>query len=94
MDVNFRDEMVGVARFSKQNEQGTDTLAITTDGGLTWSLVSTVAAPSGSVVFERNGKRLWFFQGPNALVSEDLGATWSVQAAPVNLNYINDAAES
>ncbi|MBE0643722.1 MAG: S8 family serine peptidase [Bacteroidetes bacterium] len=93
VDVNFRDEMVGVARFSKQNEVGTDTLALTTDGGLTWSLISTVAAPSGSIVFERSGKRLWFFQGPNALVSEDLGATWSVQAAPVNFNYINDAAE-
>ena len=93
VDVNFRDEMVGVARFSKQNEQGSDTLALTTDGGLTWSLISTVAAPSGSVLFERGGSRLWFFQGANALVSTDLGATWNAQAAPSDFNYVNDAAE-
>lgn len=93
VDVNFRDALVGVARFSKQGEQGTDTLAITTDGGVTWSLVSTVAVPSGSVVFERNGARLWFFQESNALVSTDLGATWSVQPAPTDFNFINDAAE-
>ncbi|MDX9759222.1 MAG: S8 family serine peptidase [Bacteroidota bacterium] len=93
VDVNFRDALVGVARFSKQGEQGTDTLAITTDGGSTWSLVSTVAVPSGSVVFERNGARLWFFQESNALVSTDLGATWSVQPAPADFDFINDAAE-
>ena len=93
VDVNFRDEMTGVARFSKQNDQGSDTLAVTTDGGLTWSLVSTIAAPSGSVVFERGGKRLWFFQGANALTSTDLGATWSVQPAPSDFNFISDATE-
>jgi subtilisin family serine protease len=93
VDVNFRDALVGVARFSKQAEQGTDTLALTTDGGLTWSLISTVAAPSGSTAFERGGKRLWFFQGANVLVSTNLGATWTVQAAPADFNYVNDAAE-
>lgn len=93
VDVNFRDEMVGVARFSKQVDVGTDTLALTMDGGMTWSLISTIAAPSGSVIFERGGKRLWFFQGPNAFVSEDLGATWYVQPAPTGFNYINDATE-
>ncbi len=93
VDVNFRDELVGIARFSKQAEQGTDTLALTLDGGLTWSLISTIAAPSGSTAFERGGKRLWFFQGANALVSTNLGATWNVQAAPSDFNYVNDAAE-
>ncbi|MFZ1730379.1 MAG: S8 family serine peptidase [Bacteroidota bacterium] len=93
VDVNFRDEMVGVARFSKQVDVGTDTLALTVDGGLSWSLISTIAAPSGSVIFERGGKRLWFFMGANAFVSEDLGATWNVQAAPSSFNYINDATE-
>ena len=93
VDVNFRDELVGVARFSKQVDQGTDTLALTTDGGLTWSLISTIAAPSGSVAFERGGARLWFFQGPNVLVSTDLGATWNAQAAPPDFDFVNDAAE-
>jgi subtilisin family serine protease len=93
VDVSFRDEMVGVARFSKQGDTGTDTLALTTDGGVTWSLISSVAVPFGSVIFERGGTRLWFFQGPNALVSTDLGASWSVQPAPSDFNFISDAAE-
>ncbi|MBR9976427.1 MAG: S8 family serine peptidase [Bacteroidetes bacterium] len=93
VDVNFRDELTGVARFSKQNEQGSDTLALTVDGGLTWSLISTVAVPSGSVIFERTGKRLWFFQEMNALVSTDLGATWSAQPTPSDFNFVSDAAE-
>jgi photosystem II stability/assembly factor-like uncharacterized protein len=93
VDVNFRDDMVGVARFSKQVDVGTDTLALTRDGGLTWTLISTIAAPSGSVIFERGGDRLWFFQGANAFVSTNLGVTWNVQAAPTAFNYINDATE-
>lgn len=93
MDINFRDEMVGVTRFAKQVDVGTDTLALTMDGGMTWSLISTIAAPYGSLTFERGGKRLWYFMGGNAFVSMDLGATWSVQAAPVSFNYINDATE-
>ncbi|PLX32275.1 MAG: hypothetical protein C0600_03330 [Ignavibacteria bacterium] len=92
-DITFRDQMTGVARFSEQNSQGTDTLAVTTDGGLTWSLISTIAAPYGSVVFERGGERLWFMTSGNAYASTDLGVTWNVQATPLSFDFVNDAAE-
>jgi len=93
VDVTFRDAMVGAARFSRLNDVGTDTLAITQDGGQTWSLVSTIAAPYGSVIWERQGERLWFLQSPNAYVSTDLGATWSVQPTPYTFWPVFDAAE-
>ncbi|MBR9976518.1 MAG: T9SS type A sorting domain-containing protein, partial [Bacteroidetes bacterium] len=93
VDISFRDEMVGVARFSKQGELGTDTLALTTDGGLSWSLISTIAAAGGTVIFEREGKRLWFFQQSNAFVTTDLGQTWSVQPTPMDFDFIRDAVE-
>jgi subtilisin family serine protease/photosystem II stability/assembly factor-like uncharacterized protein len=91
VDMSFRDEMVGVARFSMQGEQGTDTLALTTDGGLNWSLISTIAAPGGTVIFERGGKRLWYFQQGNAFVSTDLGESWGVQPTPMDFDFIRDA---
>jgi len=91
IDVSFRDTRTGVARFSRQADQGTDTLAVTRDGGETWQLISSVAAPSGTAFFERGGKRLWFLRGANALVSTDVGATWRLHPAPADFNYISDA---
>lgn len=93
LDMTFRDAYVGAVRFSSQNDQGTDTLAITQDGGQTWSLVSTIAAPYGSIVWERGGERLWFLQSPNAYVTTDLGATWTIQPTPYTFWPVSDAAE-
>lgn len=93
VDITFRDAMVGAARFSRLNDVGTDTLALTQDGGQTWSLISSIAAPYGSIIWERQGERLWYLQSPNAYVSTDLGATWSVQPTPYTFWPVFDAAE-
>jgi len=93
IDITFRDSMVGAARFSRQADQGTDTLAITRDGGQTWSIVTNLNVPYGSITYERGGERLWVFTDGNAFVTTDIGATWAVQPAPWDFDFINDAAE-
>ena len=86
-DLSFRDAKVGVIRFSSQNGEGNDTLAVTQDGGATWSLVSTINAPYGSVVFETGGKKLWYIRGDGAFVTDDLCKTWKAQAIPHDMTY-------
>ncbi|MCB2204750.1 S8 family serine peptidase [bacterium] len=93
IDISFRDELVGAARFSRQNDEGTDTLALTTDGGENWTIVSNLDVPYGSIVWERFGERLWVFTDNNAYVTTDVGVTWEVQPAPWDFDFISDAAE-
>ncbi|MDT8322859.1 MAG: S8 family serine peptidase [Bacteroidota bacterium] len=93
IDISFRDELVGAARFSRQADQGTDTLALSTDGGETWSIISNLIVPFGSIVWERGGERLWVFTDGNAYSTTDIGATWAVQPVPSDFNFISDAAE-
>ncbi len=91
LDISFRDANVGIARFGINNNTGTDTLAVTSDGGATWSILTSLSGGSGTVFFERGGKRLWFLKETNALVSTDVGATWTVRPAPPALDFVSDA---
>jgi subtilisin family serine protease/photosystem II stability/assembly factor-like uncharacterized protein len=101
LNVSFRDVNVGAIHFSAQNNVGTNALAITTDGGARWSLVNTIQiTASADMIMEREGTRLWLILDGNVYVTRDLGKTWSVEAHPSGLNYINvsdmvnDAAQS
>jgi hypothetical protein len=91
LDISFRDANVGIARFGRNNDTGTDTLAVTTDGGVTWTILSSINGGFGSVFFERGGKRLWYLKDNNAFVSTDVGATWGVFPAPPGMDFVSDA---
>ncbi len=91
VDISFRDEMVGIARFSNVNGSGTDTLAVTQDGGQTWTILTSLAGGGGTAMFERGGRRLWFLKETNAYVSTDLGATWRVRPTPTEFDFVSDA---
>lgn len=90
--VTFRDASTGVIRFSSQNGQGSDTLALTTDGGVTWKLISTIDAADGAITFERFGTRLWYFRAFSGFVSTDLGSTWTSVAVPPGMSFVSHAA--
>jgi hypothetical protein len=91
VDVSFRDEKVGVLRFSRQNDTGSDTLAVTMDGGATWSILGSMGGGYGTVMFERGGRRLWYLRENAAFVSTDIGATWTARPAPRNMDFVSDA---
>jgi len=84
VNISFADALRGVARFTaQQNQGGEEMLAVTSDGGETWTPLTNVQMQSGGAVqFEPNGKRLWLIQGSNARVSEDMGQSWYSQAVP------------
>ncbi|MDH7514301.1 MAG: S8 family serine peptidase [Bacteroidota bacterium] len=89
VDISFRDQFVGAIRFSVQNNTGTNALAVTTDGGETWSLVNTIQmTPYGSIIMEPNGKRLWLLRDGNSYVSSNLGQTWRVEPRPSGFDPI------
>jgi photosystem II stability/assembly factor-like uncharacterized protein len=91
-NITFKDKNTGIARFSSQNGQGTDTLALTTDGGSTWKILTSIDAPDGSVVFERFGTRLWYFQAYSGFVSSDLGFSWTAVAVPPDMSFVSCTA--
>lgn len=84
VDMAFADQQRGMIRFTTQTDQGgTNALAVTNDGGLSWTLLNSINVTTGGTIeVEPDGKRFWFMQGNNAWVSKDLGATWTVQATP------------
>ena len=82
-DISFRDALVGAIRFSVQNSSGSNALAVTTDGGETWTPVTSMAMTQfGSIVMERGGTRLWLLRDGNAYITRDLGKTWTVEPRP------------
>ncbi len=90
VDMVFADSRRGMIRFTTQTSSGgTNALAVTSDGGETWTQLSTITVTTGgSIEVEPDGKRFWFMQGTNAHVSSDLGATWTVQATPGGFGLI------
>ncbi len=86
--ISFRDQNVGAIRYSRQSDTSTlagdiDGLGITTDGGMTWTTLSTIDVSSGGQMqMERHGQRLWVMTGGLCYVSTDLGATWTMVATP------------
>lgn len=90
VDMAFADQQRGMIRFTTQTSQGgTNALAVTTDGGETWTLLNSInVTTGGGIEVEPGGKRFWFMQGSNAWVSSDLGATWTVQATPGGFGLI------
>ncbi len=91
VDISFRDLNVGLIRFSRNNDTGNDTLAVTNDGGATWAIINTIDVDYGTVFFERGGKRLWALFETNAYVSTNLGATWNVRPTPPGMDFVSDA---
>jgi hypothetical protein len=91
VDLSFGDNKRGIIRFTTQtNLGGSNMLAVTSDGGDTWTQLQTIqVAEGGTVEMEPDGRRIWFIQGVNAWVSDDLGATWTVQAVPSSFGFIS-----
>ncbi len=94
VDMAFADEMRGFARFTTQeNKGGSNMLAVTVDGGQTWTqLQSITVSTGGTIEAEKDGKRIWFVQGVNAWVSEDMGENWTVQAVPGGFSNITSSS--
>ena len=90
VDMAFADEERGMIRFTTQtNQGGTNALAVTDDGGESWTLLNSINVTTGGTIeVEPDGKRFWFMQGSNAWVSTDLGASWTVQATPGGFGLI------
>ena len=90
VDMAFADNMRGIIRFTTQtNQGGSNMLAVTTDGGATWSQLQSIQVTTGGTIeAERDGKRIWFIQGSNAWVTEDMGENWTVQAVPGGFSNI------
>jgi hypothetical protein len=90
VDMAFADQHRGMIRFTSQtNQGGTNALAVTDDGGETWTLLNTInVTTGGSIEVEPDGKRFWFMQGANAWFTSDLGANWTVQATPGGFGLI------
>jgi len=83
VSISFRNESIGVLRSTRTNSSGENLLAITRDGGLQWTTISSIKPELASAVkMERGGNRLWLFSGGNAFVSRDLGQTWVIEATP------------
>jgi subtilisin family serine protease len=94
VDMVFADSRRGMIRFTTQTSGGgTNALAVTTDGGETWTQLGSITVTTGGgIEVEPDGKRFWFMQGNNAQVTSDLGATWTVQATPGNFGLISCSA--
>jgi subtilisin family serine protease len=93
VDMSFRDENVGMARFAQETvngaSTGTNALALTTDGGVTWKTLTTITTQaSGAVAMERGGKRAWVMQNGNCFMSTNLGVTWTVQPVPASFGNL------
>ncbi len=90
VNVSFSDANVGLAKFSAvTNQGGSEGLAVTTDGGTTWTPVTSLAIVSGAeAIMERNGSRMWVVQGGNSYMSADLGQTWSLNAVPSSFSNV------
>lgn len=82
-DISFADQNHGVI------VGGSGIVAITADGGNTWTYPTSVQAVIGttelkSAVYHANGK-IWICGSSGMIAySPDHGATWSIQAAPVS----------
>jgi photosystem II stability/assembly factor-like uncharacterized protein len=86
--LSFRDELVGAARFNTYTDADTITtgengIAITKDGGMTWTMLNTINLENrGNVAYEPKGKRLWAVNWDNVYMSRDIGESWQVEAVP------------
>ncbi|PLX32274.1 MAG: hypothetical protein C0600_03325 [Ignavibacteria bacterium] len=91
VDMAFADSKRGIIRFTTQtNLGGTNMLAVTEDGGDTWLQRNTIQVSTGGTVeMEENGRRIWFIQGTNAWVSDDMAQSWTVQAVPSNFANVS-----
>ncbi len=89
MDISFRDEQVGVARFGVVNSVGANMLAITTNGGETWTRLTSITVTGGRVMMERGGRRMWLLDNGNSTISTNLGASWRIQARPNGFTNIS-----
>lgn len=96
VDMAFADQNRGMIRFTTQtNQGGSNALAVTEDGGLTWTLRNTISVTTGGgIEVEPDGKRFWFMQGNDAWVTTDLGQTWTVQATPGGFGLIGCTTSS
>ena len=84
VNVSFGDAQRGIVRFTEQDQQGgEEMLAVTDDGGDTWTKLTSIAVTSGGAVeMEPAGKRIWYIKGADSYVSDDFGESWTVQATP------------
>jgi subtilase family protein/type IX secretion system substrate protein len=88
--VSFRNENVGAVRFSVQETTNPppgdiNGVAVTEDGGLTWSMLNTLTLTQGGAIeLEPNGKRLWVINDGNNYESLDLGQSWRLTAVPTS----------
>ncbi len=81
--MSWRNENVGIVRFSTQNSIGSNVAAITTNGGTNWTMISSVQmTTSGAVLMERNGKRTWFVNDTTVYRTVNLGQSWIRQEVP------------
>ncbi|MDX9759221.1 MAG: S8 family serine peptidase [Bacteroidota bacterium] len=96
VDMAFADQQRGMIRFTTQtNQGGSNALAVTEDGGVTWTLLSSITVTTGGgIEVEPDGKRFWFMQDENAWVTTDLGKTWTVQATPGAFGLIGCSTSS
>ena len=95
VDVTFRDELVGAARFAQQGEgtdiNGENGIAITEDGGETWTMLTSIEVNGGGAIeFEDRAQRLFLMNDGNAYVSYDLGQTWTIIPYPASF-FISDS---
>jgi subtilisin family serine protease len=91
VEMSFADAFRGIIHFNQQtNQGGTDMLAITSDGGETWTEVKSIS-PAGTAIalMEPNGIRSWYLTAANAYVSTNFGQSWTVQARPADYTSIS-----
>ncbi|MBN1447759.1 MAG: T9SS type A sorting domain-containing protein [Bacteroidetes bacterium] len=89
LDMAFGDSKRGIIRFGEITNQGGEyALAVTEDGGDTWTrLTSIEVSGAGTVQMEPNGRRIWYARSSNAWASTDMGESWTVQAIPAEFVY-------
>lgn len=78
--IAFRDALHGVAVGGdyKQESDAVDNVAITADGGKTWTLGKSLSGYRSAVAFAPRSKSSWIAVGPRgADISQDDGRTWS-----------------
>lgn len=78
--IAFRDALHGVAVGGdyKQETEAVDNVAITADGGKTWTLGKALSGYRSAVAFAPRSKSSWLAVGPRgADISQDDGRTWT-----------------
>jgi photosystem II stability/assembly factor-like uncharacterized protein len=78
--IAFRDALHGVAVGGdyKQETEAVDNVAITSDGGKTWTLGKALSGYRSAVAFAPRSKSSWLAVGPRgADISQDDGRTWT-----------------